>query len=990
MTSFDRTTGRSAVKPASTALGVIIRKASLTGMLWLLAAFGQLVAADRPDVLLILVDDLKPALGCYGDPAAKTPNLDKLAARGMRFDLAYCNQAVCAASRFSLLLGSHPTSTGLYALGDQLRERLPDAVTLPQYFARYGYRTESLGKVFHIGHGNRGDPRSFSVEHFHDKVIEYVDAASTAGGNLTREEAYFTNQELGRISSLPRGAAFESPDVADDAYADGRVADETVRRLQAASRRRADDGTPFFIAVGFARPHLPFSVPQKYWDLYDPASLPLAKGATPPIDAPAIAMRKNGELSNYQSVPAGGEVDAELARKLVHGYYASISFVDAQIGKLLAELDRLKLAENTIVVLWGDHGFHLGDHGLWTKHTNYEQANRIPLIIAAPVVSKPGTTTRQLAESVDVFPTLTEIAGLPAPSVPQKLDGRSLVPVLRAPAARVRDHAYHVFPRAKLGRAIRTERYRLVEWLRFSESAEKAELELYDYESDPHETRNLAAQEPQVVTQLRAMLAKYPAPVDPNAKPARAQPPQRKPASRRPDIVVFLTDDHSQLDSSPYGNGSIRTPNMQRLADAGMTFTQAYVASPSCAPSRATLLTGLMPARSGAEANHSKPRAELKKWPAYFQDVGYEVVAFGKVSHYKHTADYGFDRFGHDTFHDHAGIAAAVEFLKKRPRESAKPLCLMVGSNWPHVPWPEEHPGYDPARLPLPAGGIDTPKTRQWRARYAAAVTKADDDLGRILDAARDYLPAETLVLFSADHGAQWPFGKWNLYEAGVSVPLIVAWPGVVKSRTQSAAMVSWIDLLPTLVEAAGGKAPAGIDGRSFLPALRGAADSHRDRIFTTHANDNRMNVYPMRAVRDERWKYIRNMHPEYAFTTHIDLVGGRLGQRDFFATWEAAAKTDPASAAILQRYHARPAEELYDLEADPYEQHNLAAEPEHSATLRRLREELNDWMKAQGDEQKTLAPPRLLSDKSSYGSAAATESDAGRQRKAGTPKSEP
>ena len=193
----------------------------------------------------------------------------------------------------------------------------------------------------------------------------------------------------------------------------------------------------------------------------------------------------------------------------------------------------------------------------------------------------------------------------------------------------------------------------------------------------------------------------------------------------KPDIVVFLTDDQSQLDLTPYGDREIRTPHMQRLADAGMTFTDAYVASPTCAPSRAALLTGLMPARNGAEPNHAKPRPEIRKWPSYFQELGYEVVAFGKVSHYKHTADYGFDYFAHDTFHDHAGIAEAAEFLKNRSGKSANPLCLFVGSNWPHVPWPESHPGYDPAGLPLPAGSVDTPATRAWRARYAAAVLPA-------------------------------------------------------------------------------------------------------------------------------------------------------------------------------------------------------------------------------------------------------------------------
>lgn len=186
-------------------------------------------------------------------------------------------------------------------------------------------------------------------------------------------------------------------------------------------------------------------------------------------------------------------------------------------------------------------------------------------------------------------------------------------------------------------------------------------------------------------------------------------------AVARPDFVVFLTDDLGQLDSTPYGRQGIRTPNMQRLADAGMTFTRAYVASPSCAPSRAALLTGLMPARNGAEANHSKPRTELKKWPAHFKELGYEVVAFGKVSHYKHTADYGFDHFSDDGFHEHVAITNAIAWLKARPRAGAKPLCLMIGSNWPHVPWPEETSAYDPAKLPLPAGSIDTPATRAWR-----------------------------------------------------------------------------------------------------------------------------------------------------------------------------------------------------------------------------------------------------------------------------------
>lgn len=486
------------------------RPFSILGALW---AATSIAAAERPNVLLLLVDDLKPALGCYGDPHAKTPHLDGLAARGMRFDLAYCNQAVCAPSRFHLMLGSHSTSSGLYGLGDMLREKWPDAVTLPQHFAKYGaYRTESIGKVFHVGHGNEGDPQSFSVPPYKDKVIEYLDPASTGGGQLTREEALFTNQRLGDIPSLPRGAAWESPDVPDDAYADGRVANEAVKRLREAKSLREREGVPFFLAVGFVRPHLPFSAPRKYWDLHDPGTLPLPPFEELPAGAPAVAGKVGGEIAAYDPVPPqtpGARFPEDLKRRLVHGYYASTSYVDAQIGRVLAALDELGLDENTIVVLWGDHGFHLGDHGIWTKHTNYEQATRIPLMIVAPGVTLAGSSTRQPCGTVDLFPTLAELAGLPTPAGPQPIDGLSLVPVLRDPAARVRDHTFHVFPRGKvIGRAIRNERYRLVEWKEPGAPDATAEWELYDFAEDPDETRNLASRRSDLVEELKTVLAK--------------------------------------------------------------------------------------------------------------------------------------------------------------------------------------------------------------------------------------------------------------------------------------------------------------------------------------------------------------------------------------------------------------------------------------------------------------------------------------------------
>jgi uncharacterized sulfatase len=433
---------------------------------------------------------------------------------------------------------------------------------------------------------------------------------------------------------------------------------------------------------------------------------------------------------------------------------------------------------------------------------------------------------------------------------------------------------------------------------------------------------------------------------------AAAEPPAR------PNVVLFLADDLGWADCSPYGGKEVRTPNMARLAAAGMTFTHAFVASPSCAPSRAALLTGLDPMRNGAMLNHSRPRAELKKWPAYFRELGYEVVAIGKVAHYAQVRGYGFDHASHFNYHQDDCVEAAVHWLDRR--KSGKPLGLLVGTNWPHVPWPKEA-RHDPASLALPPTLVDTPATRGARARYLAAVANADRDLGLVYDAAGRRLGKDVLFLFTSDHGAQFPFGKWNGYDAGVRTPLIAAWPGRVKAGATTDALVSWIDLLPTCLEAAGGKPPSGLSGRSFLGVLRGEKTSHRDRVFITHSGDGDMNRYPLRAVRTRDWKYIRNLDPAAEHHTHIDRGAAGSDGRAYWDSWAEKAKTDPAAAAIVRRYHTRPAEELYDLKADPWERKNLAADPAHRTTLARLRADLDEWMKGQGD--RGLATERALPD---------------------------
>lgn len=449
------------------------------------------LAQPKPNVLLICVDDLKPTIGCYGDAFAKTPNIDALAKRGVRFESAYCNQAICSPSRNALMTGLRPQTIGIYDLETHFRKAAPDAVTFSQHFIQNGYVAAGLGKIYHVGHGNSDDKRSWSAPSWRPRKPSYV--LETSLGNIVTDK-----------NGKQRGPATESADVADDSFADGAIADEAIERLKTLSQS-ADQ--PFFLAVGFMKPHLPFVAPQKYWDLYDANHLPMPKTNGPPKNAPSYAPSNFGELRNYSDMPDMGAIDEATTRRLIHGYYAATSYMDSQLGRVLDQAETLGLLDNTIVIFWGDHGWHLGDHGMWCKHTNYEQAARIPVIIAAPTGQK-NQTTDALIESVDIYPTVAELAGLP---VPTDIDGRSFASVIADPSTKARPYVTHVYPRGQqIGRAIRDSRYRMVEWKVPGKPADSAEVELYDYQADPLETVNLADTNPQVVQTMRAKLAEHP------------------------------------------------------------------------------------------------------------------------------------------------------------------------------------------------------------------------------------------------------------------------------------------------------------------------------------------------------------------------------------------------------------------------------------------------------------------------------------------------
>lgn len=422
-----------------------------------------------------------------------------------------------------------------------------------------------------------------------------------------------------------------------------------------------------------------------------------------------------------------------------------------------------------------------------------------------------------------------------------------------------------------------------------------------------------------------------------------------------PHLVVFLSDDLGRLDTSIHGSPDAITPTMDQLAASGMVFENAYVASPSCCPNRFSLLTGLMPARHGAHPNHSQPKPGTQFLPPVLKQMGYTVLSFGKVAH-------GRDDFPGCDFNSPKPVDMSTQARQWFDTNEVKgPICLMVGDRRPHVPWIQES-SFDPAKVTLPPFLIDTPETREHWARYLTDVQGMDEEMGRIYALAKEVLGDDFVFLFSSDHGGQWPLGKWNLYDYGARIPLVVSWPGKIQPGTRTDAMVSWVDLLPTLIDLAEGEVPSGIDGRSFAPVLLAETETHREQIFTTHTGDGMMNIFPIRSVRIGKYKFIHNLRPDAYHTNHSDLLR-KDGAGAYWDSWNAAADTDEAAQAVLQRYYKRPELELFDLEKDPLEQENLAESPEYATILKELQSQLDAWTKAQGDDLQPHREPYLTSE---------------------------
>ena len=454
---------------------------------------GSIVSVSRgaggpSNILLLISDDLRPDVGCYGDKTALTPNIDRLASQGVLFEQAFCVQALCAPSRNALLTGLRPDTTKVWDVWTFFRKAVPDEVTLPQLLQQHGWFTEAIGKVYHT---NLDDPASWSVPHVMPDDSLYGSPATKALLAEKRRQAIaegLTGVPYAR--AIRSGPPAEAPEVPDNALVDGKIADLAVAALEQLNDRHQR----FFLAVGFTKPHLPYVAPRKYWDLYDERKIPLSPHPGRPEGAPPFALGTSGEMYGYDRVPNADKMTTDYQRWLRHGYLAATSYMDAQVGRVLAELKRLGLAQDTLVIFWGDNGYKLGDYQAWTKTTNVMLDTRIPLIIRAPGIAPAGTRANGLVEVVDIYPTLLKLLGYAGPAY---LEGTSFLPLLESPRAHWKRAIFTQSPQTDqgvpvMGYSIVTERFRLTRWVDRATLEREVAVELYDHSKDPAEMQNVA------------------------------------------------------------------------------------------------------------------------------------------------------------------------------------------------------------------------------------------------------------------------------------------------------------------------------------------------------------------------------------------------------------------------------------------------------------------------------------------------------------------
>lgn len=903
----------------------------------LLAPFTQVTAADpkKPNIVYIIVDELgyyEPAF--MGGANIQTPSLDQMAAEGLRMNNLFAGAPVCAPTRCTLLTGKHSGHTSVRSNGGGTPLRA-DEVTIASMLKEQGYATGGFGKWGCGGRDSTGVPEKNGFDTFFG-YYDQVHAHTYYPPYLIR------NSEEIALEGNHGGST-------------GKTYSQYVIHEAAKSFIREHSEEPFFAYLPYTPPHGLFDIPDT-----DPA------------------------WAIYKDKPW-----PEAARR----YAAMATMVDRQIGEIFQLLKEVDIDDNTLVFFSGDNGgadyfasaeFPRGVHQAnknpksgveyrGRKGTLYEGGIRIPFVARWPGKIVPGRVSDYLGYFPDIMPTIAEATHA---NLPDDVDGISILPELIGETAVGRKQAEHdyLYWEYHGWTAVRQGQWRAVK------PAKTTNWALYDLATDPSESKDLAAAHPEIIKRLtaiatqahetavegtftqvdrqqrdrRAKLGKHdePQPSSPKTTAAVENPTKKLTETSRPNFLIIIADDLCWRDLGYEGNSDVKTPNLDQLCRESMHLRRMFDPATSCSPTRHALYTGIFPIRSGAFPNHTRVYDGTKSLFTHLKEAGYRVSLQNK-GHVGPSASFAYEHIpGADDF---------TETSKFIRRDATQPWFMVYASNDPHEPW-DRGPSYDPEKLTVPPYLHDSAATRDSLARYYGEISKLDEQVGTLMRLLDETQPtSNTLVLFVSEQGSSMPYGgKWSVYDNGILCSTLVRWPNRVQPGSTSNALMEYVDIAPTFLEAAGidpdtidvncpdANGNKGFDGRSVLPVLLGKSQHHRDYVFAQHTTAGTVGAigpYPMRAVRNARFKFIRNLAPDMTYT--IDA----LHKSQLTQSWQEDAKHDPKLAARVNWLFHRPGEELYDLDADPYETRNIAADPQFATMKSELQMQLDQWLAQQGDQ---------------------------------------
>lgn len=908
-------------------------------------------SVNRPNVLFIAVDDLNHWVGHLArNSQTKTPNIDRLAKLGVTFTNAHCAAPVCNPSRTALLSGRRPSTTGVYDNNNPFTNAVTSSESLVTQFRTAGYKTMGMGKLWHGGLG-------------------FPDQWSETGGRETtdRTGAVLDDRSIG-------GIRFGILNAGDEAVPDTRIADYGVAELQ------RTHSAPFFLTLGFHKPHMPWNVPKKYFDMH-----PLEQIELPPTqdndldDVPAAGQKMARAQGDHAEVLKSGRW-----KEAVQAYLAAISYLDGQIGRVLDALERSPYRDNTIICLWGDHGWHLGEKQHWRKFALWEEATRAPLIFVAPGVTRAGSSCHRPVDFMSIYPTLCELAHI---DLPAHVEGRSIVRLLEDPASDWQGAALTTY--GKGNHAIRTSHWR---YIRYADGSE----ELYDHRVDPYEWKNVASapELAAVKTELATLMPAFNA--DPVTKDGTADEPAKKNKGKQnnrkkkaaeepaavdpsddqpvsyslspsqqppgPNIVWVIVEDMS-ANFSCYGETNISTPNVDSLAKRGTRFTNAFVTAPICSISRSALITGRYQTSIGCQNHRSSVPGHIIELPdgvslvpAMLKDAGYHVNNLTLDQFLRSEQDAGTKPqvpVAKTDYNFQWDSVATYDPTHWSVREKGKPFFVQVqlqggkhrgqgnGREWPRRAAAALGSCTPEDSITLPAWLPNHPIIREDWAQYLDTVRMTDLEVGSIIQRLEDSGELQqTVIFFMTDHGVSHVRSKQFLYDDGIHVPLIVA-GGPFSGGHEREDLVEHIDLAATSLALAGQPIPEWMSGRNLL-------DTTQPREFVYAARDRADETVDLiRSVRSDRWKYIWNGFPNRPWLQPNNYKDSKpILQAMRHCASEGLL--NPQQALIMA--DTRPVEELYDLDSDPDEFHNLAGDPAYTSQLQKMRAALVAWQKRSQD----------------------------------------